>query len=170
MVKEQIEDIRVTFVSQLAAAKSKEEVEAVRVAFLGKKSPLSDLLKGLRDMTAEEKKEAGQQINLLKSEMEKSVSEKAEAVEAELLSLAVRNAKKYNPTIPASREVGSYHPITLIASEVERIFTGMGFTVEDYYEVVDDYQCFESLNIPKHHPARDMQDTYYLENGQLLKT
>ena len=64
----------------------------------------------------------------------------------------------------------SYHPITLIQREVESIFESMGFTIENYDEIVDDYHCFEALNIPKHHPARDMQDTYYLSSGQLLKT
>ena len=67
-------------------------------------------------------------------------------------------------------DCGSYHPITLVQRELEEIFASMGFTIEDYREVVTDYNCFEALNIPKHHPARDMQDTYYLDNGQLLKT
>ena len=65
---------------------------------------------------------------------------------------------------------GSYHPITLVQRQLEEIFSSMGFTIEDYKEIVTDYECFEAVNIPKHHPARDMQDTYYLDNGQLLKT
>ena len=73
-------------------------------------------------------------------------------------------------TLPAETDFGSYHPITLVQRELEEIFASMGFTVEDYKEIVTDYECFEALNIPKHHPARDMQDTYYLDNGQLLKT
>ncbi|MBR1731788.1 MAG: phenylalanine--tRNA ligase subunit alpha, partial [Ruminococcus sp.] len=71
---------------------------------------------------------------------------------------------------PVDLSRGSYHPITLVQRQCESIFKSMGFTVEDYSEVVTDYECFESVNIPKHHPARDMQDTYYLENGQLLKS
>lgn len=71
--------------------------------------------------------------------------------------------------MPPVMDRGSYHPITLVQRECERIFKSMGFTVEDYSEIVTDYECFESLNIPKHHPARDMQDTYYLTNGQLLR-
>lgn len=77
---------------------------------------------------------------------------------------------KIDITTPANLVRGSYHPITLVQRQCEEIFRSMGFTVEDYSEVVTDYECFESLNIPKHHPARDMQDTYYLENGQLLKS
>jgi len=170
MLAENIEALRVSLREQLDNATQKEALEAIRVSFLGKKGSISELMKNLRELSPEEKREAGQIINELKGEAEKAISEKAAALEAEALSLAIRNAKKFNPTLPNSAEVGSYHPITLIARDVERIFTAMGFTVEDYAEVVDDYHCFESLNIPKHHPARDMQDTYYLENGQLLKT
>ena len=77
---------------------------------------------------------------------------------------------EFDLSMPPKMDRGSYHPITLVQRECERIFKSMGFTVEDYSEIVTDYECFESLNIPKHHPARDMQDTYYLTNGQLLKS
>ena len=73
-------------------------------------------------------------------------------------------------TLPVDQSEGSYHPITLVQRQLEEIFSSMGFTIEDYKEIVTDYECFEAVNIPKHHPARDMQDTYYLDNGQLLKT
>ncbi len=170
MLTEQIEALRASFREQLDAATTKEALDAVRVAFLGKKGPISEFMKSLRDMTPEEKKEAGQAVNTFKSEAETAISEKGAALEAEALSAAIRSAKKFNPTLPSREDRGSYHPITLIARDVEEIFTTMGFTVEDYFEVTDDYHCFEALNIPKHHPAREMQDTYYLENGQLLKT
>ena len=170
MLSENIASLKTAFREQLSSAADKEALEAIRVAFLGKKGSISELMKGLREMTPEEKREAGQFINEFKSEAESAIAAKGEELEAAALSEAIRSAKKFNPTLPATKEVGSYHPITLIARDVERIFTAMGFTVEDYAEVVNDYQCFESLNIPKHHPARDMQDTYYLENGQLLKT
>ena len=170
MFKEQIEAMRASFVSELAAAGTKETLEAVRVKYLGKKGPINDLMKGLRDMTPDEKREAGQLVNTFKAEAEAAVAEKAGTLEREALSAAIRASKKFNPTLPGQKERGSYHPITLIARDVEEIFTTMGFTVEDYVEITDDYHCFEALNIPKHHPARDMQDTYYIENGQLLKT
>ena len=170
MLSENIANLKATFREQLALAADKEALEALRVAFLGKKGSISELMKNLRDMTPDEKREAGQFINEFKSEAEQAITARSKELEEAALALAIRSAKKFNPTLPTSGEVGSYHPITLIARDVERIFTAMGFTVEDYAEVVNDYQCFESLNIPKHHPARDMQDTYYLENGQLLKT
>ena len=82
----------------------------------------------------------------------------------------INSMPDFDVAVPPQLERGSYHPITLVQRKCEKIFRSMGFTVEDYSEVVTDYECFESLNIPKFHPARDMQDTYYLENGQLLKS
>ena len=170
MLAEKIRALREAFRAELDRATNREMLEAVRVSYLGKKGPVTELMKSLKDMTPDEKREAGQFINEFKGEAEAAIGEKAAALEAEALSKAIRNAKKYNPTLRAPKDAGSYHPITLIAREVEDIFTSMGFTVEDYVEITDDYHCFEALNIPKHHPARDMQDTYYIENGQLLKT
>ena len=170
MLAEKISALRKAFRAELEQATDRGMLEAVRVSFLGKKGPVTELMKSLKDMTPDEKREAGQFINEFKGEAEAAIGEKAAALEAEALSQAIRNAKKYNPTLRTPKDAGSYHPITLIAREVEDIFTSMGFTVEDYVEITDDYHCFEALNIPKHHPARDMQDTYYIENGQLLKT
>ena len=82
----------------------------------------------------------------------------------------IASAEQYDVTLPVDQSEGSYHPITLVQRQLEEIFSSMGFTIEDYKEIVTDYECFEAVNIPKHHPARDMQDTYYLDNGQLLKT
>ena len=170
MIKEKIEALRARFASELSDAKTPEALEALRVAFLGKKSPVSDLMSELRNVPKEEKAEAGQLINSVKSEIAEAIAKTGDKLKAEALLAEIRSAKKYNPTLPRRKKSGSYHPITLIQREVEEIFISMGFTVEDYPEIVDDYHCFEALNIPKHHPARDMQDTYYIENGQLLKT
>ncbi len=170
MMKEKIEALRARFANELGDAKTPEALEALRVAFLGKKSPVSDLMSELRNVPKEEKAEAGQLINSVKSEIAEAIAKTGDKLKAEALLAEIRSAKKYNPTLPRRKKSGSYHPITLIQREVEEIFISMGFTVEDYPEIVDDYHCFEALNIPKHHPARDMQDTYYIENGQLLKT
>ncbi len=167
-MKEKIAGLEAVFTSELAAAKSKEALEELRVKFLGKKGEIAELMKGLRDV--EDKKVAGQLINTFKNEVEAEIGRAEEVLERAAIEAQIRGAKKYNPTLVAEREFGSYHPITLATREVEEIFTSMGFTIENFAEIVDDYQCFEALNIPKHHPARDMQDTYYLDNGQLLKT
>ena len=169
-MENKIKELKEQFELRMAEALSSEELEALRVAFLGKKGQVTELLKGLRDVPAEKKKEVGQLINDLKTALESEIETAEENLRNKALADAINNAKRYNPTLPSSEPKGSYHPITLVQRDLEKIFVSMGFTVEDYFEVTDDYNCFEALNIPKHHPARDMQDTYYLENGQLLKT
>ena len=169
-MKTQIDALRARFTEELGKVDSQEKLEELRVAFLGKKGEVTNLLKGLRDLSPEEKKQAGQLINELKTEVEIAIARRGDELRAAAEEAAIRGAKRYNPTLPSNREKGSYHPITLVQRELEEIFPGMGLTVEDYAEIVTDYQCFESLNIPAYHPARDMQDTFYLENGQLLKT
>ena len=167
-MKERIDELKNTFQSALSAADSAEALENLRVEYLGKKGYVADLMKGLKD--AVDKKAAGAMINGFKTFVEEAIAAKNEELSALMLSKRIREAKKFNPTLSYERELGSYHPITLATREVEDIFISMGFTIENYDEIVDDYRCFEALNIPKHHPARDMQDTYYLDNGQLLKT
>ncbi len=167
-MKEKIDGLRVSFDAALASAMSQDELEALRIAYLGKKGHVATLMQSLRDVA--DKKAAGQMINSFKNEIEDKIQKSSEQLAEAAIAAQIRSAKKYNPTLTYERELGSYHPITLATREVEQVFRSMGFTIEDYAEVVDDYECFESLNIPKHHPARDMQDTYYLENGQLLKT
>ena len=167
-MKDRIEELTALFTAALGEATDQAALEELRVAYLGKKGHIAELMKGLRDVA--DKKEAGQLINSFKSYVEDAISSAGEALERAAIEAQIRGAKKYNPTLAYGKEMGSYHPITLATREVEKIFTSMGFTIENYAEIVDDYQCFEALNIPKHHPARDMQDTYYLDNGQLLKT
>ena len=167
-MENRIKELKEQFDSALAAALSIDELENLRVAYLGKKGCIAALMQELRNV--EDKKTAGQMINSFKISVEEAITAAAEMLRQAEINAKIRSAKKFNPSLVTERELGSYHPITLATREVEEIFTGMGFTIENYFEIVDDYKCFEALNIPKHHPARDMQDTYYLENGQLLKT
>ena len=167
-MQERISELRESFAKALALATDGAALENLRVEYLGKKGCVADLMKGLRDVA--DKKAAGQLINEFKNEVEEKLSAATAELRAAEIAAKVRSAKKYNPTLRVAEELGSYHPITLATREVEEIFVSMGFTIENYDEIVDDYKCFEALNIPKHHPARDMQDTYYLDNGQLLKT
>ena len=167
-MQERINELTRTFREALSGVSGNEELETLRIEYLGKKGYVAGLMQGLRDVA--DKKTAGQLINTFKVEVETSIKDKALALEKIAIEAKVRSAKKYNPTLVMDKELGSYHPITLATREVEEVFRTMGFTIEDYSEIVNDYQCFEALNIPKHHPARDMQDTYYLDNGQLLKT
>lgn len=146
------------------------ELEQLRIEFLGKKGSVASLMSELRSIPNEKKKEAGQIINEVKQFIEASISERAAHLTKLEEERKINAAEDYDVTFPVSEDKGSYHPITLVQREVEDIFTSMGFDIEDYDEIVDDYHCFEALNIPKHHPARDMQDTYYLSTNQLLKT
>jgi phenylalanyl-tRNA synthetase alpha chain len=169
-VEQKITSLREQFTLALNNAASAAALEALRVEYLGKKGLLAELMQSLRTLSGDEKKQAGQLINTLKNEVDGLVRAAAETLQKEEQKRQINSAKRYDVTLPERTEHGSYHPISLVQREVERIFVTMGFTVEEYPEVVDDYHCFEALNIPKHHPARDMQDTYYLSNGQLLKT
>ncbi len=165
-----MQNIKAKLENELQNVTDVTEAENLRVAYLGKKGYITDLMKNLKDLSGEEKKEYGQKVNILKTEADAMISEKIELLKKQRIENMINSAEQYDITLPTTLDQGSYHPITLVQREVEEIFESMGFTVEDYSEIVDDYHCFEALNIPKHHPARDMQDTYYLDNGQLLKT
>ena len=158
------------FVDKVNAATASADLEQLRIEFLGKKGPISSLMAELRNVPNDQKKEAGQTINEVKQFMENTLAEKREEIARIEEEKLINSAEDYDVTFPVTEDKGSYHPITLIQREVEDIFAGMGFSIEDYDEIVDDYHCFEALNIPAHHPARDMQDTYYLSTNQLLKT
>ena len=158
------------FSAELMKAENTADLEAIRVKYLGKKGSVTDLLKEMRDLSVEEKKAFGQKVNELKAEVADAITARTtELKELEVLK-EIESMPEFDVSMPANIAEGSYHPVTLVQRQCEQIFKTMGFNVEDYSEIVTDYECFEALNIPKHHPARDMQDTYYLTNGQLLKT
>lgn len=165
-----IDALKEKFEAELSKIENTAELESMRVAYLGKKGSVTDLLKGMKELSNEEKKAFGQKVNELKNAVGNAIAKKAEELKQKEIEREIASMPEFDISMPANLDRGSYHPITLVQRECERIFKSMGFTVEDYSEVVTDYECFESLNIPKHHPARDMQDTYYLENGQLLKS
>lgn len=169
-MKEKIESLRETFEQELSRTRSSDAVEQLRVAYLGKKGSVTGLLKSLKDVGAQEKKELGQHINQLKKQVEERLAQRVESIRAAEEQREIAAVERYDVTLPSKGLTGSYHPITLVQRQLEEIFSSMGFIVEDFKEIVTDYECFEAVNIPKNHPARDMQDTYYLENGQLLKT
>ena len=165
-----VEQLREEFLAKLAAAQTAQETEEIRVDYLGKNGSITGLLKGMKDLSIEEKKDFGQKVNILKNEAAQKITEKLAEIKEKELEAEINAMPEFDISTPADLERGSYHPITLVQRQCEDVFKSMGFIVEDYSEIVTDYECFEALNIPKHHPARDMQDTYYLENGQLLKS
>lgn len=169
-MKQKLEEIRARAEAQLQKIDSLADLEALRVQVLGKKGELTAILKSMGSLSAEERPKMGQLANEVRQSIEAMLSEKTKQLKEEQMRREIEATPVFDVSAPVDLTRGSYHPITLVQRECERIFKSMGFTVEDYSEIVTDYECFESLNIPKAHPARDMQDTYYLENGQLLKT
>jgi len=167
---ENLEKIKAQFAEELDKVSLKDELERIRVSFLGKKGFVTEALKDLRDLDAEAKKAVGMQVNLLKEEIEKAIVEYQKTMEEREYQKEIERTERYDFSIPSYKEIGTMHPITIVQRQIEDIFKTMGFIVEDGLEIQTEFNNFEGVNIPKNHPARDMTDTYYLENGQLLKT
>lgn len=170
-MKSKVDALREKFQSQLEEVKDTQKLEELRLSFMSKKGAIQDLMKELSLIPNEQKKEAGQMINSFKQEVNERFEARKKEIEELQEKLMLEAQESYDESLPSNCSCGSYHPITLVQRELEDIFKSMGFDVEDYNEIVDDYNCFEALNIPKFHPARDMQDTYYLSTkNQLLKS
>ena len=150
------------FKDALAKIETNDDLEKIRVEYIGKKGYVTELMKEMKNLSNEEKKTFGQEVNVLKTQVNDEIANKREELQRKEIELENSRMPEFDISMPANLDRGSYHPITLVQRSCEEIFRSMGFTVEDYSEVVTDYECFESLNIPKDHPARDMQDTFYL--------
>ena len=169
-MNQSILDLRTKLDASLAAVAEIQELEALKVEYLGKKGSVTALMKNMGALSPEEKKSFGKEVNELKDYATVAIAQKFEALQQLQLQKELDAVEEFDLSIPPVLDRGSYHPVTLVQRKCEEVFRTMGFTLEDYSEIVTDYECFEALNIPKFHPARDMQDTYYLDNGQLLKT
>lgn len=171
-MNERIAHIKADFLRQLAYAHSLEELERIRIHFLGRQSALSELTKQMRELKEEEKRVIGPLLTSVKAEMTEAF-EKAHASLLQKLAF-IENEKQRNFDVTASRPTplkGSLHIYSQIIEKLEDIFISMGFAVVDGPEVETDYYNFEALNIPSNHPARDMQDTFWLDiPGLLLRT
>lgn len=164
-MKDLIKSLKESSIKGLEEVKTLEDLEALRVRFLGKNGEITSLLKSLGSLNIEERKIVGLEANKLKT----YIADKILEIKNELSNNEPDN--KFDITLPGIEfEDGSYHPITIIQRDIEEIFKEMGFMIADTNEVETDYYNFESLNLPKYHPARDMQDTYWLENGMVLRT
>ena len=148
---------------KLASAKKEADILNIKSEYVGKKSEISSILASLKDMSIEDKKKYGSLINNTKKEMENMINEKIENIGNDV-------EITFDDTLDYDIETGSLHPVTIIAHEITDILKRMGFTVVSGPEMESEYYNFEALNVPKDHPARDMQDTYFLDNGMLLRT
>ena len=164
---EPIDEIRSTFERDLGEASTPKDVEAVRHAYAGRKGKVTQLLRSISDFPPEKRPELGRRLNVLKAEIEDSLREKLIAVQK-----ALRDGEAaVDYTLPGRPQfLGRKHPLTLVWEEMRQIFATMGFTVARGPEVETEYYNFEALNIPKDHPARDMQDTFYLSDDVVLRT
>lgn len=155
---------------EISNANSLESLNQLRVNYLGKKGELTDLLKQVSSMSVEEKPKAGKAVNIAKQELMKLIQAKQDQLEAEKIAQQLAN-EKIDVTLPGRGEAkGTLHPIAQTRDRIEAIFQCLGFEVVEGPEIEDDYHNFEALNIPKYHPARAMQDTFYMEDNKVLRT
>ena len=154
----------------LAQARTTAELEAIRVKYLGRQGLLTQLLRSIPSLPPGERPELGRQANRAKAEIEARLTERLAAVKQMERRQALA-AQRVDLTLPGRRPpLGTLHPITRVQEEIVEIFFGLGFAVAEGPEVESDFHNFEALNIPKDHPARDMQDTFYLSDDVLLRT
>ncbi|MBQ8494710.1 MAG: phenylalanine--tRNA ligase subunit alpha [Clostridia bacterium] len=169
-MKQKIEQLAVQLEASLAAVENKEQLAAFWQEFLGKKVHYSLLMTELRNVPAEERPQAGKIINEAKKWAEAQYQAKSEQIAQ--IELAAQNAREaVDITMPATRRpAGSLHPITIVKDQMVDVFAGMGFEIYEGPEIEDDYHNFTALNVPKNHPARDMQDTFYVAEDIILRT
>lgn len=169
-MKDKLNELHKKAMDLLEKAQSAEQLDQIRVAVLGKKGELTALLKGLKDISNDERPIIGALVNEKKESIEKFISEKRDELRSKEMEIRLK-AEKIDVTLPAKRrQIGHLHPCTLALREVEDIFIGMGYEVVSGPEVELDYYNFEALNIPADHPAKDEQDTFYISGDILLRT
>jgi len=169
-MKEKLEAIKNSAIDAIKTVTNPEELESLRISLLGKKGELTQILKSMGSLSAEERPIMGQLSNDVRSLIEKSLSEAKKR-----LASAEMNAKialeKIDVTMPGKKvKVGHKHPMTKVMDDLKQIFIGMGYEIAEGPDIETDYYNFEALNIPKNHPARDEQDTFYVDGGFVLRT
>ena len=169
-MKDRLQQIREEALRQISSSASLEKLNEVRVSVLGKKGELTAVLKSMKDIAAEERPKFGQMVNDARAEIEHALEEAKAKMERRIRAEQMK-AEVIDVTLPARRnKVGHRHPNTIAMEEVENIFIGMGYEVVEGPEIETDYYNFEALNIPADHPAKDEQDTFYINGDFLLRT
>lgn len=169
-MKEQLIKIEQEAKALIAAASDLIETESLRVRFLGKKGELTAILKGMGGLTPEERPVIGELANKVRASIEADLTAKNSDLESKAAAVKLK-AEKIDVTMPGTEhEKGGKHPLTVVLDELKEIFIGMGYKIAEGPEVELDYYNFEALNIPKDHPARDTQDTFYVSDNIVLRT
>jgi phenylalanyl-tRNA synthetase alpha chain len=170
MLEKQISELQAAALARIAAARSPEDLESVRVDVLGRKGALALISKDMGKLAPEERARAGKLLNQVKNDLESLILAAQNKFSAQTMAARL-NAEWIDVTLPApGPRPGSLHPITQIQTEIEDLFVSLGFMVLDGPEVETEYHNFDALNIPPEHPARDAQDTFWLTDGNLLRT
>ena len=169
-MQQQLEAMRRQALEELSSILAVKELEEFRVRYLGKKGAVTGLLRGMGSLPADERPQMGQLVNRLRQELEDAVCAKMQALQ-EAQKAARLEAETLDVTMPGKAEkLGGLHPLNVVLEDIIDIFQSMGFDVVDGPEVETDYYNFQALNVPEDHPARDMQDTFYLADNLLLRT
>ncbi|SEM98787.1 phenylalanine--tRNA ligase subunit alpha [Lihuaxuella thermophila] len=169
-MRERLQALQEEASSAIASADDLDQLRELKVKYLGKKGELTAVLRGMGSLSPEERPVIGGLANEIRGKLESLIAEKEEALEEAALETRLQE-EKIDITLPGvPRVAGSIHPLNLIIEQIEDIFVGMGFEVAEGTEVEVDYYNFEALNIPKDHPARDMQDSFYITPEILLRT
>ena len=169
-MKDQLQQIKASVQTALNDAVTLESLEEIRIKYMGKKGELTAVLKGMGKLTPEERPIIGALANEIRQNLESEIETKKKAIEAKLEEENLK-AEVIDITMPGTKKnVGKLHPMTQVMNSLKEIFMGMGFSVAEGPEVEYDYYNFEALNIPKNHPARDTQDTFYIEDNIVLRT
>lgn len=166
----QLSALKQEVLEKIQAASTVKELQDVRVAYLGKKGPITDLLKGMGKLPAEERPKMGALVNEMRQEVTGVLDTRMTELEAAAVEAQLAN-ETIDVTLPGRPvQIGNHHPLTKVIEEIEDLFIGMGYEIAEGPEVEKDYYNFEALNLPKGHPARDMQDSFYISEELLLRT
>ena len=169
-MKEQIEQLRQKALCRLAEARSAKELEELRVKILGKKGDLTSILRGISKLPADQRPRIGELANQVRDRINKAIIERAEELKAAALIQELAE-EKIDITLPGKPfPLGTRHPLNQVLDRIQEIFIGMGYQVVAGPQIETDYYNFEALNVPADHPARDMQDTFFLPGGYLLRS
>ena len=169
-MKEQLTSIEERAKSELSGISDIKLLEDFRVRFLGKKGELTAILKQMGKLSAEERPVIGQLANKVRGDIEEALNARKEELKSKAEELRLK-AERLDVTLPGKKtKIGRAHPLQVTLEQVEEVFLGMGFDIVEGPEVETDHYCFEALNMPKHHPARDTQDTFYINENVLLRT
>ena len=165
-----LDDLKTEAIAAIESAADSAALEKLRVEWLGKKGRVTDLLKSLGQLNADERPKVGAEINAVKQLLNEQISERKDTLQQADIA-AQLSAEALDVTLPGRREdLGALHPITRTIDRMAEYFAGLGFEVVEGPEIEDDYHNFEALNIPAHHPARAMHDTFYIDDTHVLRT